>query len=799
MLLPIEWAKRYVEIDLDTKELATKMIMTGSNVEEIITLGQDISNVVVGKILSVERHPDADKLVVCQVDVGEETIQIVTGAPNVAAGQLVPVAVHGAKLPGGVTIKRGKLRGVVSQGMMCSGEELELKDSDYPGAEVDGIMILREDYPLGMDIKEALEIGGDVIDFEITSNRPDCLSVVGMAREIAVTTGKAWSMPTIEVKPGVGNIQDELKVTVENPELCPRYIARVVKDIKIEPSPRWMRRRLAAAGIRPINNIVDITNYVMLELGQPMHAFDMDKVEGRKIVVRTARPGETLVTLDDKKRDLTPDMLVIADANKPIGIAGVMGGANSEITEETKAIVFESALFQGSSVRLTSKALGLRSESSSRFEKGLDINMALTAIDRAVQLVQELGAGTVMEGRIDVLASSASTEKKKLTVKWNTINNLLGLKLSVEEIADILTRLGLEITVDGDTMTAVVPTYRNDIEGVADLAEEVARIYGYDRIPMTLMEGSASKGTKTEDQKLIDNVKQALTGMGMYETITYSFTSPTIYTSIGITDSADFPPVVKIANPLGEDQSIMRTTMIPNMLEVLSRNFNHRLESCSIFEINPIFLPKSLPLTDLPDEILTLAMGQYGEDSDFYAFKGKIEAVAALLGLDGKLSFQAAKHPALHPGRTAEVFVNGLSVGIFGEVHPKVAENYEMDIRIMIGELNLQTMLELADTNRQYKALPRYPAVTRDLALVVEKKVLAAQILDTIKKAGGKILEDVYLFDIYEGSQIPEGCKSMAYALTYRDSERTLKDEEVNKAHQKILSALEKEVGAKLR
>jgi phenylalanyl-tRNA synthetase beta chain len=776
MLLPINWVKNYVDIDMDIKELADRMTMTGSK---------------------VEGHPDADKLVVCQVDVGTEKIQVVTGAPNVAAGQLIPVAVHGARLPGGVTIKRGKLRGVESQGMMCSGEELELKDSDYPGAEVDGIMILQEDYPLGMDIKEALDLDGDVIDFEITSNRPDCLSVVGMAREVAVTTGKAWSMPDITVKPGVGNIHDELKVLVEDAELCPRYIARVVKDIRIEPSPQWMRRRLAAAGVRPINNIVDITNYVMLELGQPMHAFDLDKVEGRQIVVRTARPGETIVTLDDKPRELTTDMLVIADAEKPIAVAGVMGGANSEITGDTKQIVFESALFRGTSVRLTSKALGLRSESSSRFEKGLDINMALTAVDRAVQLVQELGAGTVVEGRIDVLG--ASTEKKKLAVKWNRINELLGLKLSVDEIKDILTRLGLEITVDGENMTAVVPTYRNDIEGVADLAEEVARIYGYDRIPMTLMEGSASRGTKTKRQVLIDSVKQALAGMGLFEAVTYSFTSPTIYKSIGIKDEEKFPMAVKIANPLGEDQSIMRTTMLPNILEVLSRNYNRRLDRCSIFEINPIFLPKALPLTELPDEVLTLAMGQYGADADFYSLKGKIEALATLLGLDRKIGFRAAQHPALHPGRTAEVLIDGASVGVFGEVHPLVAENYEMDSRVLVAELNLHAMLDMADTNRQHKALPRYPAVTRDLAIVVEKKLLAAQLLDIIRKAGGHILEDVQLFDIYEGSQIPEGYKSMAYALTFRASDRTLKDDEVNKAHKKIVGLLEKEADAKLR
>ena len=797
MLLPINWVKDYVEIGEDTGTLGDKLTMTGSKVEEITTLRQEIFNVVVGKILSVEPHPNADRLVVCQVDVGTETLQIVTGANNIAVGQRIPLAVHGAKLPGGVTIKKSKLRGMESYGMMCSGEELELKDSDYPGAEVDGILILKEDYPLGMDVKEALDLGGDVIDFEITPNRPDCLSVLGMAREIAVTTGKTWSMPEIALKPGVGRIEEELKVEVEDATLCPRYLARVVRNIHIAPSPQWMRRRLAAAGVRPINNIVDITNYVMLELGQPMHAFDLDRVEGRKIVVRTAGPGETIVTLDGKHRDLAEDMLVIADTDKPIAVAGVMGGANSEITDETRQIVLESALFQGAGVRLTSKALGLRSEASSRFEKGLDINMARTAVDRAAQLIQELGAGTVVEGCIDVLG--ASTDRKTIMVKWNRINELLGLKLSVEVMKNILTRLGLEVTLDGDTLSAVVPTYRNDLEGVADLAEEVARIYGYDKIPMTLMEGSASRGTRTRKQNWIDAVKQALVGMGMYETMTYSFASPAVYQSIGMADPKDFPPAIRIANPLGEDQSMLRTTMMPSMLEVLSRNYNRRLEDCSIFEINPVFLPKSLPLTDLPDEVLTLAMGQYGADSDFYSMKGKIEVIAELLGLEHKISFRAVRHPALHPGRTAEVRIGDQPVGVFGEVHPKVADNYQLDIRVMLGELNLAALLDQAKTGCQYRPLPRYPAVPRDLALIVEKTVPAGQILEQIRKTGGKILEDVSLFDIYEGSQIPEGYRSMAFSLVYRASDRTLKDDEVNKVHKKILTALEREIGAKLR
>jgi len=797
MKVPVNWVKDYTDINVSVKELADMMTMTGSKVEEIITLGEDISNVVVGRILSVDRHPDADKLVVCSVDVGQETVQIVTGAPNVEAGQLVPVALHGARLPGGVTIKRGKLRGVESQGMLCSGEELMLKEEDYPGAGVNGILILKEDYAPGMDIKEALDLGGEAIDFEITSNRPDCLSIIGIAREIAITCGTEFRMPEVSLKAGVGDINEELAVRVENPDLCPRYMARVVKDVKVGPSPQWMRRRLAAAGIRPINNIVDITNYVMLEMGQPMHAFDIEDIEGRTIVVRNARPGETIKTLDDKDRQLTEDMLVIADVKKPIAVAGVMGGANSEITEKTKCIVFESALFNAPSVRLTSKALGLRSESSMRFEKGLDINTVALALDRAAQLVQELGAGTVVNGMLDVL--SASLEKRTISVRWNRINELLGLSLTVDTICGILARVGIETDVQGDTLTAVIPTYRNDIEGAADLAEEVARVYGYDKIPMTLMEGSAARGQRSRKEKLLSCVKNRLTGAGLYEVVTYSFTSPDIYRAIGYTDPAEYPQAVKIANPLGEDQSIMRRTLLPSILEVLSRNYNRRISSCRIFEINPVFLPKSLPLTELPDEVLTLAIGEYGNDTDFYTLKGVIEEVADLLGLGDRLCFERSSHPALHHGRTAQILLDGKPVGFMGEVHPKVLENFQLDVRSCVAELDLQTLLDTANTEKQYKALPRFPAVNRDLALIVDKKVTAAQIEKVIKGKGGKILEVVELFDIYEGKQIPEGCKSMAYSLTYRASDRTLVDDEVNAVHQKIVNALEAELGARLR
>lgn len=797
MLVPLEWAKDYTNINTSTKELAKKMTMTGSKVEEIIELGQDIQKVLVGKIETIKAHPDADKLVICIVDIGTEKIQIVTGAPNVKEGQLIPVAVHGAKLPGGISIKRGKLRGVESHGMLCSGEELGLTEADYEGAQVDGILVLNEEYPLGMDIKEALQLAGEVIDFEITANRPDCLSIIGLAREMAITLGTSFKMPQVKLDKGYGNIKDQLKVRVDNKELCPRYTARLVEDVKIEPSPLWMRRRLSAAGIRPINNIVDITNYVMLELGQPMHAFDYEKIEGGTIVVRNAKPGETIVSLDDKDRALTEDMLVIADLNKPIAIAGVMGGANSEITENTKTIVFESAVFDGGSVRLTSKALGLRSESSSRFEKGLDINMTDLALDRAVQLVQELGAGKLVEGHIDELARPI--ERKSFCVKTSRINDLLGLDLPVSQIVDILTRVGLDIEDLGQEIKVTVPTYRNDIEGMADLAEEVARIYGYDKIPMTLMETSVAKGTRTQKDRLLERIKNTLTGMGYYEALTYSFTSPNIYKTIGYTDPKDYPKSIKIANPLGEDNSMMRTTIIPSILEVLSRNYNRRLDRCRVFEINPVFIPKEIPLKELPEEILTLAIGAYGKEYSFFTLKGLIEELVERLRLEDRISYIQDKHPSMHPGRCAKLLLDDRAVGFIGELHPKVADNYGISDRVYLGELDLDLLLRETNIEIKYKALPRYPAVTRDLALVIKKEITAGQVLDKIKSAGGKLLEEVSLFDIYEGKQVADGYKSLAYSLTYRASDRTLKDQEVNQVHSKIVAALESDLGARLR
>ncbi|MGI6188407.1 MAG: phenylalanine--tRNA ligase subunit beta [Clostridiales bacterium] len=797
MLVPLKWLKEYVDIDVTAEELAHRMTMTGSKVEGIHKQGEGINNVVVGRILNIEPHPNADKLVVCNVDTGTRQYRIVTGAPNVEQGQLVAVALDGAVLPGELQINRSEIRGVESWGMLCSGEELGLTDDDYPGAEIDGILVLNEEYPLGMDIREALGLDDEVIEFEITSNRPDCLSITGIAREAAVTLDSVFRMPRIEVKPGIGDVNAEAAVKINEPELCPRYCARVVKDVKIGPSPRWMQQKLAAAGVRPINNIVDITNYVMLEMGQPMHAFDLDKLAGKTIVVRRANKGEKLITLDEKERLLDENMLVIADAEKSIGLAGVMGGANTEISSETRNILLESANFDRGSIRLTAKALGLRSESSSRFEKGLDLHNARAAIDRAAQLIQELEAGTVVEGVIDVC--NGSLDDRVLDVSWKKVNQLLGLNLSPEIMKDILTGLEFKVEVQGDILKLVVPAFRQDIEGVADIAEEVARIYGYDKIPMTLMEGTVSRGRKTREQRLTDMAKEVLAGTGLYEVVTYSFTSPKVYGTIGINEPKDIPLTVKIGNPLGEDQSIMRTTLIPSILDVLSRNRNRGIQQCRIFEIGTAFFPKSLPLEELPEEIRILTIGEYGPGMDYYDIKGKIETLLKFLGLLDQAEFIPHVHPAFHPGRTALLKLGTVEAGVIGEIHPKIAGNYQLEDRVILAELDFDKLISMAQDQRKYKPLPKYPAVTRDLALVVHKDVLAGQVEKCIWKYGGELLEAVELFDIYMGSQIPEGYKSLAYALNYRAADRTLTDEEVSLLHDSIVKGLEKDLGARLR
>lgn len=795
MKAPLSWLKEYVDIKVDPKEFADAMTMSGSKVEGIEHQGGEISNVVVGKILSVEKHPDADKLLVSMVDVGNEAVQIVTGAKNISAGDYIPVALHGSTLPGGTKITKGKLRGVVSNGMMCSINELDLNRDNYPDAAEDGIFILDKEYTPGMDIKEALGLNETVIEFEITSNRPDCLSMLGLAREAAATLGTELKKPQIRVKEEGDDVNKYASVEIKAEDLCPRYAARVVKDVKIGPSPKWMRDRLRAAGIRPINNIVDITNYVMLELGQPMHAFDLANLKGNRIVVRRAEDGEIMHTLDDQERRLDSSMLVIADAERPVAVAGVMGGANSEVTENTKTILFESANFNGTSVRLTAKSLGMRTEASSRFEKGLDVENVIAALDRAAQLVEEIGAGVVCKGLIDCYVNK--TKRKSIKFRPDRINAFLGTSIDRAEMIRIFKTL--EFEVNEDDMTITIPTFRPDVEREADLAEEVARFYGYNNIEATLLSGKTSTiGRKTFKQKVEDIIKSTMISSGLSETYTYSFTSPKVFDMLKLPEAHELRNAVVITNPLGEDYSVMRTTTIPDMLEVISTNYNRRVEEAKLFEVSSIYVPKSLPIDSLPDEKLVLTIGMYG-NADFYDLKGVVEELLMALRIES-YEFEPEKSGIIfHPGRTANLIINGRRAGILGEIHPDVAENFEVPERVYAAVIEVQPLVDNASMVSKYRPLPKYPAVSRDIAMLVKDEIMVKQIEDIIKQRAGKMLEDIKLFDVYKGKQVPEGMKSVAYSITFRAEDRTLTDEDVNKVMRKVLDGLENSLGAQLR
>lgn len=795
MKAPLNWLKDYVDIDVTTKEFSDAMTMSGSKVEGIEVQGEGISNVVVGKITSIEKHPNADKLVVTQVDIGSEVIQVVTGAQNVKVNDYVPVALVGATLPGGIKISKGKLRGVESNGMMCSIEELNLTREDFPDAPEDGIYILEPGVELGKDIKEVMGINETSIEFEITSNRPDCMSILGLAREAAVTLKKEFKKPQLKVLEEGDEAKNYISVEIKDPDLCPRYAARVVKDVKIAPSPKWMRDRLRAAGVRPINNIVDITNYVMLEYGQPMHAFDLKDVQGNKIIVRRALDGETVKTLDDQDRNLDTSMLVIADENRAIAVAGVMGGANSEISDSTKTILFESANFNGASVRLTAKKLGLRTEASARFEKGLDAENVVPALERAVQLVEELGAGTVCKGIVDCYV------KKPIPVTLNLrpdkINAFLGTNISKAEMIEILK--ALEFEIDESTNTVKVPTFRSDVEGEADLAEEIARFYGYNKIEPTLLSGKAATlGRKTYKQSIEDLIKDTMVSCGLYETFTYSFTSPKDFDKLNLPQDSSLRKAVVISNPLGEDYSIMRTTTITDMLKVISTNYNRRIEEARLFEMSLVYLPESLPIKELPKEKPILTIGMYGK-TDFYELKGTVEELLSRLGIEEYEFVPVKDNPTFHPGRTASLIIKGECVGIIGEVHPAVSEKFECPERTYLAEIEIESLVKNAALESEYKPLPKFPAVSRDIAMLVKDEIMVKQIEDIIKQRAGKILEDIKLFDVYKGKQVPEGMKSVAYSITFRASDRTLTDEEVGKAMTKILDGLKKNIEAQLR
>ena len=794
MDLSMRWLGDYVTLDKMTpREFAEAMTMSGSKVEVYNKEGEDIKNVIVGKILSIVPHPDSDHMVITQVDVGgERPLQIVTGANNLKVGDYVPTAVDGAVLPGGHVIKTTKLRGELSEGMLCSLPELGLTDRDFPYAIENGIFVLEEEnMTLGQDIQSAIGLDDTVVEFEITPNRPDCLGVIGLAREAAVTFGKELNVNTPEVPEGKLDINDMLKVEVENTELCRRYVARAITNVKVGPSPRWMRERLRASGVRPINNIVDITNYVMLEYCQPMHAFDVNCVAGGKLVIRNAKEGETLVTLDSGERNLSTDMLVIADAEKPSAVAGVMGGKDSGIHDDTVTVVFESANFLGSSVRITAKKLGMRTEASSRFEKGLDPAVCKTAADRACELAIMLGAGEPVNGVIDVDNSKKAADPIKLDPEW--INNFLGIEVSREDMVKTLTDLGC--VIDGDNIIA--PSWRADIEHKADVAEEIARFYGYNKIPVTPIKGSVY-GVITPEQRLEKLAVNTLIAQSMHEVCTYTFVSPKIYDKLRIPADSDLRKNVTILNPLGEDTSVMRTVVYHSMLEVLARNYNNRNSKGRFFEIAKEFTPKA-SADELPDEKNVISLGLYGEDADFYTIKGILEELLKVFGISDYDVEADKANPTFHPGRCAVVSKDGRYLATIGEVHPLVCANYDMDAKAYLGRVDVAALFELANvTNKTYHQLPRFPASTRDIALLCDDELPVLKIEKAIKAAVGEILESVKLFDHYKGAQIPQGKKSLAFAIVMRAADRTLTDVEVNSAMDAALKAVV-ELGAELR
>ena len=789
MNLSMRWLSDFVDIDAKPHDFCEAITLSGSKVEGYTVEGSEISNVIVGKILSIEKHPDADKLVVCQVDVGSgEPIQIVTGATNLTVGDVVPVAMDNSTLPGGKKIRKGKLRGVVSNGMLCSLGELGLTVHDFPNAIEDGIMVIDEDVKLGQDIREALGLNDTCVEFEITSNRPDCFSIIGLAREAAATYNLPLKLHTPVVKGTDGDVNDLLQVEVKNPELCMRYIARMVKNVKIEPSPRWMRERLRACGVRPINNIVDITNYVMLEYGQPMHAFDYKYVNGHKITVRTAKNGEKITTLDDVERNLDESMLVIADEKGPVAVAGVMGGEFSSIMDDTDTIVFESACFNGPSVRLTSKKLGLRTESSGRYEKGLDPNNTKPAVDRACELIEMLGAGEVIGGYVDVDNSDKAQRRIKLDVDWT--NRFLGIDIPREQMVDYLERVGC--VMDGDDI--IVPSFRPDLEHKADISEEIARFYGYDKIPVTAIRGTA-QGHLTEQQKFERTVSNTLLSQGLYEIMTYSFISPKYYDKIRLPEDSPLRKCVTIQNPLGEDTSVMRTTTLPSMLEILAKNYNNRNESAALFELSPEYIPTENPL---PDENVQVTLGMYGEQYDFYSLKGVVEALLDVLGIADYDVSAVSDNPTFHPGRCACISKDGRDIGTIGEIHPLVLQNYGINTKVYAAKLDASALFDLRCVSKEYKPLPKYPATARDIAVLCDDALPVLDMKKAIQKAAGPILERVSLFDVYKGQQVPDGKKSVAWSLSFRAPDRTLTDEETDGAMKKVLKALD-EMGAVLR
>lgn len=800
----LKWIKDLVPgLDCTPQEYMDAMTLSGSKVEGYECMDADLEKIVIGQVKKIEKHPDADKLVVCQVDIGTETLQIVTGAPNVTEGCKVPVVLDGGRVAGGhdgsrtaggIKIKNGKLRGIESYGMMCSIEELGSNRDMFPLAPEEGLYILPEDAPVGEDAVAYLGLDDTVVEYEITSNRVDCFSVLGIAREAAATFHREFVPPVVTETGNDEDVNDYIKVSIKDTKLCSRYTARVVKNIKIEPSPEWMQRRLRAQGIRPINNIVDITNYVMEEYGQPMHAYDLDTIEGREIIVRRAEKNEKFVTLDGQERTLDDTVLMICDGAKPVGIAGIMGGENSMITDQVTTMLFEAACFDGTNIRLSGKKIGMRTDASSKFEKGLDPNNALEAMNRACQLIEELKAGEVVGGVVDVYPEVKGG--REIPFEPEKYNRLLGTQISPETMLSYFEKLGLGY--DADKNEVLIPSWRQDLECDADLAEEVARFFGYDKIPTTLPSGEATTGKLSFKLRVEETARDIAEFCGFSQGMAYSFESPKVFDKLLIPEDSPLRNTVVISNPLGEDFSIMRTVSLNGMLTSLATNYNRRNKNVRLYELGNIYLPKQVPVTELPEERMQFTLGMYGE-GDFYHMKGVVEEFLYKVGMLKKPEYDPnAGKPFLHPGRQADIMYDGRAVGYLGEIHPTVAANYSIKERVYVAVLDMPEIVARASYDHKYEGIAKFPAATRDISMIVPKSVLAGDIEKIFDAKGGAFLENYELFDVYEGAQIAPGHKSIAYSLTFRAKDRNLEDTDIAGAMNRIVKALEA-IGAKLR
>ncbi len=793
MLVPINWLKEYVDINTDVRDLSDKLTMTGTHVDSIINMDKNINNIYVGRITKLEPHPNADKLQVVHVNLGDRKLKLITGAKNISENDLVPVAVEGAVLPNGMEIGKTDFRGIESQGMLCSYEELGIDSSLVPKESKDGIIIINEEIELGKDIVDVLNLKGHILDLEITFNRPDCLSMIGIGRETAATLNTEFKYPDIQINNEVEDIKDYVKdIKILDGDLCRRYYTKVIKDVKIGPSPMWLQRKIMDAGIRPINNIVDATNYVMLEVGQPLHAFDLDSIEGKTVKVRRAKTGETIKTLDQTNRKLDEDMLIIADETKPIGIAGVMGGYDSEVRKNSKTILMESANFDGKSVRETSKKLGLRSEASSRNEKDLPNEIVVDACNRVCQIIESIGAGTIVKGFID--RGDKVSSLREVIMDPINCNNLLGTNIEDKKMVDILNSLNIESKLTQGKILSKIPNFRKDLEIEADLIEEVGRIHGFHNIPPKPLKGNILKGSKSELRKVEDKSKDILYGLGLYEITTYSFISPKEYDRFLVEDNNPLRNYVEISNPLGEDFSSMRTTLLPNMLKVISKNSNYGIKEGMLFEIGNTF---NNTKKNTPDEVRKISIGIYG-GYDFFSLKGIVENLLAKFGLKYKFVIEE-KLASFHPGRTARILIDDIEIGLIGEIHPDVRKNYEIDERTYVAEIDVPKILRNKNEEKIYHEIAKYPSVTRDISIVVDEDVLVGNIIEEVESMSIENLEKIEMFDIYRGKNIEVGKKSLAYTMVFRSSDKTLLEEEVNDKYEKILERLKTVFNAKLR